>query len=178
MKFIKDILLFDIETSGPDTDKDVVVQFSAVLLDKDNLLEKGAYHTYIKNSMLQQVLKEQAIGAHANIEQVQGGKKPLDFVRELPLVFPTPVTLASAGMSRVFFLKGVFRKQAVTFPFEMNILDLWTVYYIYGVRAGLKKIPTLHTLAEQLHMRIQNPYDANERVRLHAAFFRHLIKEL
>lgn len=178
MKFIKDILLFDLETSGPDPDKDVIVQLGAVLLDKDNLLEKQFLNVHVRNSMLHATLIEHAAAAHADVRLLQSGKKPLDLVRELPTLFPSTVTLAPASASRLLFLKNMFRKQAVSFPFELNGLDLWTLYYLYGVRTGLKKIPTLHTLAEQLHTRVANPFDAYERARLHAAFFRHLIKEM
>ena len=44
MKFIKDILLFQIETTGPNIDRDSIIQLSAVLLDKDNLLEKNFFN--------------------------------------------------------------------------------------------------------------------------------------
>lgn len=178
MKFIKDILLFDLETSGPDPDKDVVVQLSAVLLDKDNLLEKRYLNTFVRNSMLHSTLLEHAAAAHADFKQVQAGKKPLELVRELPTLFSGPVTLAPANASRLLFFKNMFRKQAVTFPYDLTTMDLWTLYYIYGVRTGLKKIPTVHTLAEQLYTRVSNPFDSYERVKLHAAFFRHLIKEM
>ena len=44
MKFIKDLLFFDINTTGPDTDKDNIVQLSAILIDKHNLLEKDYFN--------------------------------------------------------------------------------------------------------------------------------------
>ncbi|MBP9686314.1 MAG: hypothetical protein KBD66_00770, partial [Candidatus Doudnabacteria bacterium] len=154
MKFIKDILLFDVETSGPDPDKDVIVQLGVVLLDKDNLLEKRYMHTYVRNSMLHATLLEHAASAHVDVRDLQLGKKPLELVRELPMLFPASATLAPANTSRLLFLKNMYRKQAVAFPYDLNCIDLWTLYYLYGVRTGLKKIPTLHTLAEQLHTRV------------------------
>ena len=40
MRFIKDLLFIEIQSTGLDPDKDSIIQLSAVLLDKDNLLEK------------------------------------------------------------------------------------------------------------------------------------------
>ena len=60
MKFIKDILFFEITTTGFDADKDSVIQLSAVLLDKDNLLEKSNFNSYIRISYLDSIINEHA----------------------------------------------------------------------------------------------------------------------
>lgn len=70
MKFIKDIVLFDLETSGADIDRDVIVQFGAVLLDKDNLLEKAYYTTYVRNSLLQETLLAHATAAKIDVAKL------------------------------------------------------------------------------------------------------------
>jgi DNA polymerase III epsilon subunit-like protein len=56
MKFIKDLLFFEISTTGPDLDKDNIIQLSAVLIDKDNLLEKDFFNSYIRISYLDSLL--------------------------------------------------------------------------------------------------------------------------
>jgi hypothetical protein len=60
MKFIKDLLFFEITTTGADPDKDSLVQLSAVLLDKDNLLEKDNFNTYVRVSYLDSIINEHA----------------------------------------------------------------------------------------------------------------------
>ncbi len=177
MKFIKDILLFEVETSGANPDKDVVLQIGALLLDKDNLLEKGFYHTYIRNSLIEATLKEQAKIAHTSFENLQMGVKPLEFIKLFSSQFSGPLTLAMPSVSRLLFLKNTFKKQAVPFPYDLNIIDLWTMQYMFSVKRGLRKMPTLNTLAEDFHMTITNPYNAFERAKTHAAIFRKLCVE-
>ena len=60
MKFIKDILFFEITTTGADVDKDNILQLAAVLLDRDNLLEKGFFNAYIRVSYLDHIILEHA----------------------------------------------------------------------------------------------------------------------
>lgn len=177
MKFIKDVLLFDIETSGADLDRDVIVQFSAVLLDKDNLLEKAFYTSYVRNSLLQETLLAHAAAAKIDVVLLQNGVKPLDFLKALAEKFPGDITLAAPNASRVFFLRQAFKKQASAFPYSLTHFDLWTLQYVHSLRTGLRKIPTLHTLAEQYHLTLKNPYDAFERVRLYAVLLRKMLSE-
>ncbi|HYV33446.1 MAG TPA: exonuclease domain-containing protein [Candidatus Limnocylindria bacterium] len=61
MKFIKDLLFFEIQTTGQDPDKDSIIQLSAILLDKDNLLEKANFNTYIRVSYLDAIIQISAI---------------------------------------------------------------------------------------------------------------------
>jgi DNA polymerase III alpha subunit (gram-positive type) len=178
MRFIKDILLFDVETSGPDVDRDVMVQFGAVLLDKDNLLEKALFNSYIRNSLLQETLAEQAKNAHTNLGLLQTAPKPLDFLKAFQEQFAGEFTFAVPGPNRLFFLRQAFRKQNIAFPYELQSLDLWTLYYVYSVRMGLKKIPNLQTMAEHFHLKLQNPYDAFERARLQVTIFKQVCQEL
>ena len=65
MKFIKDILLFQIEVTGQNVERDSIIQLSAVLLDKDNLLEKNFFNSYVKVSFL-----DNTITQHADMLQV------------------------------------------------------------------------------------------------------------
>jgi len=52
MKLIKDLLVFHIETTGPDPERDHIIQIAAVLLDKDSLLEKNFQNSFVKVSFL------------------------------------------------------------------------------------------------------------------------------
>jgi DNA polymerase III alpha subunit (gram-positive type) len=178
MKFIKDLLLFDLETTGPDVDRDVVLQFGAVLLDKYNLIEKSHFSTYLRNSLLADILGQHARLARVDVEVMQNGLKPLDFLKELESRFSGQVTLAVPNLSRFLFLRQAFKKQSNTFPFELNALDLWSLYYVYGMRVGLKKIPSLSTLVEHFHLTLKNPYDAYERARAQASVLRRVCEEL
>ncbi|QQS22541.1 hypothetical protein IPM19_02820 [bacterium] len=50
MKLIKDILIFQIEATGVDIERDHIIQLSGILLDKDSLLEKNYFNSYVKVS--------------------------------------------------------------------------------------------------------------------------------
>ncbi len=178
MRFIKDILLIDLETSGPDVERDVVVQFGAVLLDKDNLLEKANYSTYVRNSLLSETLQGHAASVRVDISVLQNSPKPLDFIKEVTTRFRPDATLAVPSASQLFSFRQMFRKQATAFPYDLSVIDLWTLYYTFGMRIGLKKIPSLHTLLDHFHLRISNPYDAFERVKLQAEVLRKILKEV
>lgn len=172
MRFIKDILLIDLETSGPDPERDVVVQFASILLDKDNLLEKSHFSSYIKNSLLEDNLTNHAKSAHTSLEVLRSGLKPVDFIRELEKQASTKPTLAVPNIAKLLYLRQTFKKQNTAFAFDNQILDLWTLEYISGAKKGLNKIPSPHTLMETYGLRLQNPYSAIERVKAHAHILR------
>lgn len=178
MRFIKDLLLFDLETSGPDPDKDVVLQIGATILDKDNLLEKSYFSAYIRNSVLIETLTEQAKSGHTSIEALQNGLKPLDFIKQFGQFATGGVTLVVPNSSRLLFLKQMYKKQTTAFPFELYTLDLWTLSYVRSMSKGLKKIPTLHTLAEDFHLTLNNSYNAFERVKVQASIFKRICEEM
>ena len=75
MKFIKDLLFFEIQTTGQDVDKDQVLQLSAVLLDKDNLLEKNNFNSYIRVSYLDSVMLQHAKMLQVDYETIKKSKK-------------------------------------------------------------------------------------------------------
>jgi DNA polymerase III epsilon subunit-like protein len=53
MRFARDILLVDVQTTGNNPEKDFALQIAAILLDKDNLLEKDNFSSYIKHPFSQ-----------------------------------------------------------------------------------------------------------------------------
>lgn len=177
MRFIKDIFLFDLETSGPDLERDVVLQFAGILLDKDNLLQKAQYTTYVRNSLLSETLQTHANVLKVDILVLQKAPKPIDFLKDIAAHFKSEVTLAVPSSSHLFFFRQAYRKQTAVFPYELSVIDLWTLYYTFGMRMGLKKIPSLHTLLDHFNLRIQNPYDAFHRVQLEAEVLRKILKE-
>lgn len=178
MRFIKDLLLLDLETSGQDPDKDVIVQIGAVILDKDNLLEKSFFNSYVRNSLLTETLTEQAKAGHTTLEALESGLKPLDFLKKFGEFGGEDITLLVPNSSRLMFLKQAYKKQVMQFPFELYALDFWTICYMRGMSKGLKKIPTLHTLADDFHLNLRNPYNAFERVKLEASIFKRICEEL
>ncbi|MBI5530368.1 MAG: hypothetical protein HY918_02600 [Candidatus Doudnabacteria bacterium] len=178
MKFIKDLLLFEIQTTGQDPDKHSILQLSAVLLDKDNLLEKNNFNTYIKVSYLDSVLAEHAKMLNTDFEILRKSPKLYDAVKKMHAKFGADLLLTTYSFNNLLFLKNAFKKAALNFNYDQHIVQLWTLGYIYTLNYGLKKMPTLNTLIDYFKLKQKHPFDAMETVRLEAEIFRKIIKEV
>lgn len=178
MKFIKDLLFFEMQTTGLDPDKDQVIQLSAVLLDKDNLLEKNNFNTYIKISYLDSVILEHAKILNTDYETLRKSPKIYDAIKKFHQNFGTDLLLATHTLQNVLFLKNAFKKAVVKFDYDSHIVNLWTLGYIYTLNYGLKKMPTFNTFVDYFKLKQKDPFDAMEKVRLAAEVFRKIIREV
>jgi DNA polymerase III alpha subunit (gram-positive type) len=130
MKFIKDILLFEVNTTGPNPDKDSVLQLAAVLLDKDNLLEKANFNSYVRVSLLEAIITEHAELLNIPFAVMQRSPKIYDTIKKFNATFPKTALLATQNINSLFFLKNSFKKAAISFDFDIRVLDLWTLVHI------------------------------------------------
>lgn len=178
MKFIKDLLLFDLQTTGQNSDKDNVIQLSAVLLDKDNLLEKANFNSYIRVSYLDSLIVEHSRMLHTDYETLRRSPKVYDVIKQFRAKFGTNLLLATHNVSNLLFLKAAFRKAVVPFDYDQHIVELWTLGYIYTLNYGLKKMPTFTTFLDHFKLKQKHPYDSMEKVRLEGEVFRKIIKEV
>ncbi len=178
MKFIKDLLFFEINTTGQDSDKDSILQLSAVLLDKDNLLEKSVFNSYVRVSYMDNVMAQHAKLLSVRVEEIKKAQKIYEVVKLFQKKFSTPLLLASNSSGNILFLKNAFKKSAVPFDFDPHILDLWTLGYVYTLNAGMKKMPAFSTFVDYFRLRQENPFNALEKVRLGAEIFRRIVKEV
>jgi DNA polymerase III epsilon subunit-like protein len=178
MKFIKDLLFFELQATGADVDKDNVLQLSAILLDKDNLLEKANFNSYVRVSYLDSVMLEHAKLLHVEYEVIKKSAKIYDVIKLFHGKFSGNLLLATHSFSNVIYLKNAFKKAAVPFDYDTHILDVWTLGYIYTLNYGLKKMPTFNTFIDYFKLKQKYPFDAMEKVRLEAEIFRRIIKEV
>ncbi|MFI5205513.1 MAG: exonuclease domain-containing protein [Candidatus Paceibacterales bacterium] len=178
MKFIKDLLFFELNTTGHDVDKDSIIQLSAVLLDKDNLLEKNNFNSYIRVSYLDSIINEHAAILHTDYETLKKSPKIYDAIKKFHKHFGTNLLLATHGFHHLLFLKNAFKKAVVPFDYDHHVVQLWTLGYIYTLNYGLKKMPTFHTFTDYFNLKQKYPYDAMEKVRLQVEIFRRIIKEV
>lgn len=176
MKFIRDILFCQVETSGPDPDRDPIIQLSAILLDKDNLLEKGLFNRYVRVSLLDSVIAKHAAILGIPQETLCKSPKIYDAVKEFKAEFTGQFLLATHNFQTILFLRQAFRKSLIDFDYDQHILELWTLGYIYTLNSGMKKIPTFTTLLNHFNLKEENPHNALERCRLSAEIFRRIIK--
>lgn len=175
MKFIKDILLFQIETSGPNVDRDSIIQLSAILLDKDNLLEKDFYNSYIKISFLDNTIAQHAAQLQIPFETLQKSPKLHDVIKGFTDKFGYTPLLATHTSNNVQFLRQAFKKTFIPFNYDAHILDLWSLGYIYTLHYGVKKMPTLETLLQHFHIKLEQRSNALEKARHSATVFKKII---
>lgn len=177
MKFIKDILLFELQTTGQDTDKDSILQLSAVLLDKDNLLEKGSFNSYVRLSFLDSTMQQHAKMLEVDVSVIKQSQKIYDVAKRFHEKFGNDLLLGSHNIPNILFLRNAFKKAAVPFDYHHHMIDLWTLGYVYTLNYGLKKMPTFNTFLDFFSLKQERPFDAYEKVRLEAEIFRKIIKE-
>jgi len=178
MKFIKDLLFFEIQATGQDPEKDSVIQLSAILLDRDNLLEKDNFNSYIRVSYLDSVINEHSKILHIDYETLRKSPKVYDAVKSFHNKFKGDLLLATHSFTNLWFLKNVFKKAVVPFDYDRHILQVWTLGYVYTLNYGLKKMPSFHTFVDYFKLKQKQPYNAMEKVRLDAEIFRRIIKEV
>lgn len=177
MKFIKDLLFFELQTTGPDVDKDNIMQLSAVLLDKDNLLEKANFNSYVRVSYMDTTIAEHAKAMGITFETLKKSPKIFDAAKKFKSTLGTEVLLATHNVANILFLRSSFKKSGLKFEYDSHILELWTLGYIYTLNYGIKKMPTFNTFLDFFKLTQENPFDMMEKVRLEAEIFRKIIKE-
>ncbi len=175
MKFIKDILLFQIETTGQNVDRDSIIQLSAVLLDKDNLLEKNFFNSFIKVSFLDNTITQHADILQVSFETLQKSPKLYEVIKAFSAKFGDTPLLATHSVSNVQFLRHAFKKTFLPYNYDSHVLDLWSLGYVYTLHYGLKKMPTMQTLFQHFNLKQTNPHDALEKARLSAEVFRKIV---
>lgn len=176
MKFARDILLLSIESTGQNPDKDFPLQIGAILLDKDNLLEKSYFNSYIRFPFSQStnfhivqtlgITKEQWINA-PNIRAA---------LAEFTALFPYNITMATHNIINVRFLERAFRLAEMPYEYDYHIIEIWTLGYLYLSKLNSKKIPTAETLGQYFKIQKEKDHDAFANCRFLAEIFKQLVK--
>ena len=178
MKFLKDLLFIDVQTTGSDPDKDVVIQIAASLVDRDNFLEKQHFNTYVRISLLDSTLSKYAENIGVDYDVLRKSPKLPEALKLLQDTFGQEVFLVTFSSLYQSYLRNSFKKASIPYPFDHHILDLWTLSYIYTLHLGFKKVPSIHTLAEIFNLKLKNQFDAMERVKVQSEIFGKIIKAL
>lgn len=175
MKFIKDILLVETTTTGVDVDKDAILQITGILLDKDNLLEKSIFNSYVRVSLLENIIQKHSVVLGIKEEQLQKSPKIYDAVKKFNEQFGNSPMLATHNIANIFFLRNAYKKANVPWEFEPHILELWTLQYIYSLSYGIKKMPTLSTLLDHFRIPRVNHSNSLERAKAESIVFKKII---
>lgn len=133
---------------------------------------------YVRVSYLDSIMAQHAKMLHVDYDTIKRSPKIFDVAKKFKDKFGTGFILATHNMNNVFFLRNAFKKAAVTFDYDVHIIDLWTLGYIYTLNYGLNKMPTFNTFVDYFKLKQKKPFDAMEKVRLEAEIFRKIIKEV
>ncbi len=175
MKFIKDILFIETTTTGPDTDKDSIIQLSAILLDKDNLLEKANFNSYVRVSLLESTIHKHAQILDIPDEVMRKSSKIYEVAKKFYDQFGNDLLLATHNVQNLFFLRNAFKKANIPYDYDNHVIELWTLEYIYALSYGIKKMPTLNTLLDHFRIKQVSQSNAIERARACTIVFKKII---
>ena len=175
MKFIRDILLIDCEMTGVNPRKDFMLQLSAILLDKDNLLEKGHFDTYIKHSFAQTTNDQVIQTLGISKEQLFRSPNLREVITAFNQKFSYNVTIATHNIYNVLFLQEAFTKCGIPYEYDYHILELWTLGYAFLARQNIKKVPTAETLGIYFHVKKEREHNALINARFLAEIVRKLL---
>jgi DNA polymerase III alpha subunit (gram-positive type) len=174
MKFARDLLLIDIQTTGPSHEKDFPLQIAAVYLDKDNLLEKGSFNSYIRHPFSQTTNDRvmQTLNIQKELWMTAPNLKTV--VKSFQEKFPFSVTIASHNIQNVQFLQEAYKKVGLPYEFDNHVLELWTLGYMYLCKQNIKKIPTAETIGSYLKLKKSTENDALANARFLSEILRKL----
>ena len=186
MKFSKDILLIDLETTGLDSAKYEIIQLAAIVLDKKTLKEKSEYSSFIKpNNWSTRDGESMAIN---KIEYAQVRPAPAlkSVLLELSSLTKQPVILANwGGHLDSVFLQTAYRKTKLDYPFDYHIFNIWGLAFAYLAKKELLKNSkkytgfSLNDLVKRFKIKNQGQrHDALADCRLEAEVLRHIMKKL
>ena len=176
MKFVRDILVVHIQTTGPSTERDFPIQIAGVLIDKDNLLEKQSFSSFVRHPFSQTTNDKivQMLGIQK--ENLLRAPKLADVIDAFKAKFPYSVTVAAHNYASIEFLRDSFKRTSKAYEYDTHVMDLWTLGYWFMCRQGIKKIPTADTLAVYLKLSRENENDALANARFSAEVLRRLTK--
>lgn len=152
MRLIKDLLVFHLETTGPDPERDHIIQIAAVLLDKDSLLEKNFQNWFVKVSFLDGTIQKHSQQLGISFDELRQSPKITEVIKEFINAFGYEPLLATNSITSLLFLRNAFKKSLQQFKYDKHVLDIWSLSYIYALHIGIKKIPSLTTLATHFNL--------------------------
>ncbi len=175
MKLIKDLLVIHLETTGQDPERDHIIQLSAVLLDKDSLLEKNFFNSYIKVSYLDGTLQQHSQQLGITFEQLRKSPKLAEVIKDFVTQFGFEPLISANSTLSYLFLRNAFKKTLTAFKYDRHFVDIWSLGYIYALHIGIKKMPGLTTLADHFNIKIHVGADGLEKARATAAVLKKII---
>lgn len=177
MKLIKDILLFEVTTTGNDLDKDQIIQLSAVLINRDNFLDQDFFNHYVRVSLLDGTITQHAQMLNISFESLRASRKIYDVIKLFNEQFGKDHLLSCLSPSSLYFLRQAYKKSSVPFLFDDHIIDIWTLGYIFTLKHGIKKMPSFESMINYFGKSLANENNAAEKVKLASILLKNIINK-
>ncbi|MCH7883323.1 3'-5' exonuclease [Patescibacteria group bacterium] len=175
MKFIKDILLIDFETTGPDPYLVEPTQIGAVLLDKESLLEKNNFSSYIWADLGGKTMPVSGITQ----EMLEGAPSPAEAGRMFFEKFGADVILSSwvEHLDRIMLKKIIDAAGLDYTKYDYHFLDIWPVAYIYLLKQGYTGSLRSEEMFKAFGAKPRELHDALEDCRIAADVLRKIVQK-
>lgn len=176
MKFKKDVLVIDYETTDGRPAYAKPIQLAAVLLDKDTLEEKKNFSSYIYQDMTG--ANPRSLEIHGiTQEQLTDAPKEAEVMQAFLDAFGTNVFLCSwttlldsTMLDRM--MKSIHKD---IMEYDYHLLDLWPVIYVHFVRQNKGNVYRSEETFREFGLPARGSHDALEDCRHTAEVLRKLI---
>lgn len=184
--FTRDILVFDLETTGMDYVKHEIIQIAALLLDKNSLEEKQYFESYIKPERIESADPE-ALTVHGiEYQSLQDKPSFAEVALKLEENFHPDSVILSAYNTPfdVPFLRLAYSKTGRAMPYDLHSLDIWGLAYKYWSSGGFPVNPKkkvgfgLSDMAKVLGIEAGGFHNASTDVKVSAEVLRRLLAKL
>jgi DNA polymerase III epsilon subunit-like protein len=177
MKFPKDILILDFETTDLDPYKALPIQIGLILLDKETFIEKDSYLSFIKSDTTS-ATKEALAVSGITTSQLLEAPSPEKVGREIFQKFGTNVFLSSWGqrLDRIMLDKLLGAAGIDTFSFDYHYLDIWPLAYVHLLKQDYKGGFRSEEIFQAFGLDPRGKHDALDDCRREAEIFRKIMQ--
>ena len=181
MDFPKNLLVFDLETTGIDPLLHSTIEIGAVLLDRHSLEEIKAWSAVVRRQERNRT-NPQSMDVHGlSIQQIKNGKDGKAAVDEFLGVFGTDYLLAGWNIGfDVQFLRTLFHRTGYADDFDKidyHRVDVWSIaQFLKSIGIFHGDVSSLSCLCEQLGLSRSKAHSGLEDARITASALRQLVQ--
>lgn len=185
--FTRDLVVFDIESTGLDMAHTEIIQIAAIRLNKDTLAEVSRFSSYVQPKHWDNWLPEAMEVNKISTETLKGAPFIEPVLADFEKQFPVGDVLLTAynAWFDTGFLRQSYEKMNKRLPYEFHSFDIWTLAYLFWcqeVRPTNPKKPIgfgLSDMADMLGITTTgNFHDAITDVEVEAEVLRRLLQKI
>ena len=127
----------------------------------------------MKVSFLDGTIQKHSEQLGISFDELRQSPKITEAIKDFINTFGFEPLLATNSTASLLFLRNAFKKSLQPFKYDKHVLDVWSLSYIYALHIGIKKIPSLTTLAD--HFNLPTAKTGLDKARLTAQILRKII---